>query len=253
MTFLYPHNILFVALAAGISLYLGFLPVQTTPRKFFVHLSFITIILWGVAAFLSGLKVGGYILGCGMIATTAWRQFCFDRTFIAKLWLSAAAAFGGTLILLMLVAVPRGPEGSAVWFYTSIYFGAFTLTVSFMAAALAVSALRGEQISAAFLDNALVFSFLAFGLRLLLLTAIWFGFPKLFPVWGAQVTEYLAHNRLNQLVGWVGLGMIVPFAINFWARLQLKKGVSVGLLWRPLSISFLAVLAGEFLARLIYL
>lgn len=253
MTFLYPHNLLFVSLAAGISIYLGFLSIQTTPRRFFIHLSFVTILLWAAAAFTSGLRVGGYILGCGLIATTAWRQFCLERDFLAKLWLSGASAFGGTLCLLMLVAVPRCPEGAAVWFFTSVYFGAFVLTASFMACALAVSAHRGTEIPLVLLNNALMVCFLAFGLRFVLMMGILAGFPKLFPGWGDQVLDFLAKQHFNQLVGWIVLGIAAPFGISLWSWNRLKQGATPASLWRPLSIGLLSVIAGEFLARMLFL
>ncbi len=253
MTFLYPHNLLFVSLAAGLSFYLGFLPLQVTPRRLFIYLSFITILLWAVAAFISGLRVGGYILGCGLMATTAWRQFCLERDFMAKVWLSAATAFGGTLCTLMLVMVPKCPDGASVWFFTSVYFGAFVLTTAFMSAALPVLAERSVEAPKSFLENALVFSFLALGLRLVLLIAILAGFPKMFPGWGQDAFEFLTHQHIQQLLGWVGLGIVFPFGINFWSWNRLKKGATLASLWRPLAFSFLSVLAGEFLARMLYL
>ncbi|PAW78910.1 MAG: hypothetical protein B9S32_05890 [Verrucomicrobia bacterium Tous-C9LFEB] len=253
MIFLYPHNLLCVSLAAGISVYLGFLSLRTTPRRFFVHMSFVTILLWAAAAFLSGRGLGVFIVGCGIVSMMAWRQFCLERDFLAKLWLSGVSAFGGTLILLSLVVLPPNrPEGVTAWFITSVYFGAFVLTASFITGALAVSAHRGTAIPSSLLDNALIVSFVAFGLRFLLMMGVLAGFPKLFPGWGNQLLDFLAKEHFYSLVGWIVLGIALPFALNLWSWNRLKQGATPASLLRPLALSMLAAIAGEYLARTLF-
>lgn len=252
MLFLYPYNLLFVSLAAGLSFYLGFLPLKTTPRKLFIYVSFVTIILWALAGLISA-RMGLYILGCGLMAGAAWRQFRLEHDFPAKMWLSAAAALGGTFCMLVLTVIPKGPAGSAMWFFTSVYLGAFVLTVSFMAAAMAILAQRGEEIPKTFLNNALLFSFLAFGLRFVLLMALLISLPRMFPAWSNEVMDFLVKQHFNQMVGWMVLGIALPLALNLWSWNRLKNGATLASIWRPLTISFLSVLAGEFLARMLFL
>ncbi len=253
MIFLYPHNLLLVSLAAGISVYLGFLSLQTTPRRVFVHLSFVTILLWAAAAFISGRGLGVFLVGCGIVSMMAWRQFCLQNDFLAKLWLSGSSAFGGTLILLSLVVLPPNrPEGAAAWFITSVYFGALVLTTSFMAGALAISAHRGTEIPSSLLENALVACLVALGLRFLLLMGVLIGFPKLFPGWGNQVLDFLAKEHFSALVGWIVLGLALSFALNLWSWNRLRQGATPASLWRPLAISMLSAIAGEYLARTLF-
>jgi hypothetical protein len=254
MISLYPHNLLLVSLAAGISMYLGFLPVKDTPRHFFIQQAFVTIVLWALAAFISGRSTGLYILGCGLMATTAWRQFCFQREFLAKLWMSGATAFGGILCLLSLIIIPPAPTSAGVWFITSIYFGALVLTTTYIPAALAVTQNRGDAVPVEFVKNALAFSFLAIGLRAALLIATLVAFPHMFPQagWGQSVVDYLTKSHLQPFIGWIGLGMVFPTAIGIWAYFKIKGGMKVEYLWRPLALSFLSALAGEYIIRNFY-
>lgn len=252
MSFHYPYNLLLVSLAAGLSFYLGFLPLQTTPRKLFVYVSFLTIILWAVAGLISA-RMGLYILGCGLMATAAWRQFCLERHFPAKMWLSAAAALGGTFCLLLLTVIPKGPAGSAIWFFTSVYFGAFVLTTACMIAALVILAKSGEAIPKTFLDNALLFGFLAIGLRFVLAMTMLVSLPKMFPGWGNEIMDFWVKQNSRQVIGWMILGIGLPLALNLWSWTRLKQGRTPASLWQPLTLSFFSVLAGEFLARRLFL
>ncbi len=252
MTSLYPHNLLLISLAAGISLYLGVLPTKGIPRGFFIQQTSVTILIWTAAAFISGLKTGVCILGCGLMATTAWRQFCRDHEFLAKLWLSGATAFGGTLCLLLLVFVPPSPAGATVWFITSVYFGALVLTTTYIPAAIAVNAERGMTFPPDFLENALTFSFLALGLRAVLVVAIFFGFPHLFPGWGSSMVDFLTHVHFPQFIGWIALGIVAPAGIGFWTLTRLKNGAKLATLRSFLALSFLSALIGEFIAPMLF-
>lgn len=249
MTVIYPLNILLVSLAAGITFYLGFLPLKDVPRAFYVQQSFASIVLWGCAGFVSGLHTGGYIIGCGLMATTAWRQFCLERDFLAKLWLSGAGAFGGILCLLLLVRIPPCPEGASVWFITSIYFGVFVLTATYMAVALAFTASRSGGVSKEMLERALTFVFLAVGLRAVLLAGIVIAFPRMFPGWGGQLISYLTHVRGQEFMGWIGFGMVLPTAVALLSWIKLKQGATPNSLIPMLAAGAICALSGEFLAR----
>lgn len=253
MTIIYPLNLFLVSLAAGITFYLGFLPIKDVPRGFFIKQAFLTIILWAVAAFISGMHIGMYIIGCGLMATTAWRQFCFQREFIAKLWLSGAMAFGGIFCMMLLMPSIQLPAGASVWFITSVYFGAFVLTTTHMATMIAQASATKEPLPEIYINRALSFVFLALALRALLLLGIVGGFPGLFGQWGADSVHYLTHQRAVEFFGWIGLGLFLPAILTFVAWGKLKQKASVATLLWILSASQLFAFIGEYLARRLFL